>query len=70
MTAAVNAFTARIAPISFARHEQARVLRSITQQPPRHDRSYIAQPGAGAAAARAIRNSQLEAQKRARRVGA
>lgn len=69
MTTTVNAFTARIAPISFARHEQARVLRSIDQQPPQYDRSYIAQPGAGAAAARAIRNSQLEAQQRARRAG-
>ena len=67
MTTTVNAFTARIAPISFKRHEQARVLRAITQQPPQYDRSYIAQPGAGAAAARAIRNSQIEAQKRARR---
>ena len=65
----VNAFTARISPISFARHEQARVLRAIEQQPPQYDRSYIAQPGAGAAAARAIRNSQIEAQKRSRRAG-
>ena len=67
MTPAVNAFTTRISPISFKRHEQARVVRAITQQPPQYDRSYIAQPGAGAAAARAIRNSQLEAQQRARR---
>lgn len=66
----MNAFTTRIAPISFKRHEQARVLHSIEQQPPQYDRSYIAQPGAGAAAARAIRNSQIEAQKRSRRVGA
>ena len=65
----VNAFTTRIAPISFKHYEQPRVLRAITQQPPQYDRSYIAQPGAGAAAARAIRNSQLEAQKRARRAG-
>ncbi len=65
----VNAFTTRIAPVAFKHYEQTRVLRAITQQPPQYDRSYIAQPGAGAAAARAIRNSQLEAQKRARRAG-
>ena len=47
--------------------EKARVVRAITQQPPQYDRSYIAQPSAGAAAARAIRNSQIEAQKRSRR---
>ena len=70
MTTTVNASTTRIAPIKpFKAAEQARVLRSITQQPPQYDRSYIAQPGAGAAAARAIRNSQIEAQKRARRAG-
>ena len=28
MTVAVNAFTTRIAPISFARHEHARVVRA------------------------------------------
>ena len=44
-------------------------MRAIDQQPPQYDRSYIAQPGAGAAAARAIRNSQIEAQKRVRRGG-
>ena len=66
-----NAFTCRIAPVApvapFKHSQQPRVLRSIDQQPPQYDRSYIAQPGAGAAAARAIRNSQIEAQKRARR---
>lgn len=66
----VNAFTARIAPVSFKQHEQARVLRAIAQQPPRYDRSYITQTSDGAAAARAIRNSQIEAQQRARRFGA
>ena len=63
MTTTVNAFSTPIAPVAF------RVLRSTTQHPPQYDRSYIAQPGAGAAAARAIRNSQIEAQKRARRAG-
>ena len=66
----MNAFTHRVSPISpFKLSQQPRVLRSIAKQPPQYDRSYIAQPGAGAAAARAIRNSQLEAQKRARRAG-
>ena len=64
----MNAFTHRIAPVAPFKHsQQPRVLRSIAKQPPQYDRSYIAQPGAGAAAARAIRNSQIEAQKRARR---
>lgn len=65
----MNAFTHRIAPVAPFKHSrQPRVLRSIAKQPPQYDRSYIAQPGgAGAAAARAIRNSQIEAQKRARR---
>ena len=67
-TPAINAFTTRIAPISFKRHEQARVVRAITQQPHQYDRSYIAR-AAAAPAARAIRNSQIEAQKRARRAG-
>ena len=67
----MNAFTTRIAPITpFKRSQQARVLRSILQQPPQYDQSCIARPGAGAAAAKAIRGSQIEAQRRARRVGA
>jgi hypothetical protein len=66
----MNAFTHRVSPISpFKLSQQPRVLRSIAQQPPQCDHSYIAQPGAGVAAARAIRNSQLEAQQRARRAG-
>lgn len=68
---APNAFTARSAPtIQFKTSQQARVLRVITQQPPQYDRSCIACPGAGAAAAKAIRSSQIEAQRRARRAGA
>ena len=64
-----NAFTARISPIApFKR--QARVLRSIAQQPPQYDTSCIAAHDAGAAAAKAIRGSQIEAQRRARRLNA
>lgn len=66
----MNAFAARIAPITFKRSEQARVLRAITQQPPRHEPDLIAAPSVGAAAALAIRSSQIEAQRRARRAGA
>lgn len=67
----MNAFTARIAPsIQFKRSQQARVLRAITQQPPQYDQGCTASPDAGAAAAKAIRGSQIEAQRRARRVGA
>lgn len=66
----MNAFTARIAPITFKASEQARVLRAIAQQPPRHEPGRIAAPSSGAAAALAIRSSQIEAQQRARRVGA
>lgn len=63
-----NAFTTRIAPISpFKLSQQPRVLRAITQQPPQHDRSCIAPACPGVAAALAIRNSQVEAQRRARR---
>jgi len=66
----MNAFTARIAPITFKGSEQARVLRAINQQPPRHEPHPSAVLGAGAAAVLAIRNSQFDAQRRARRVGA
>ena len=67
----MNAFTVRMAPsIRFKHSEQPRVLRSITTQPPQYDTSCIAVPIAGAAAAQAIRSSQIEAQQRARRAGA
>lgn len=66
---APNAFTARIAPITFTRSQQARVLRSIDKQPPQHDRRSIALHDADQlAAAKAVRSSQFEAQKRARRL--
>lgn len=67
---APNAFTHRVAPITFKGSEQARVLRAITQQPPRHEPGRIAAPSAGTVAALAIRSSQFDAQRRARRAGA
>ena len=67
----MNAFAVRMAPsIRFKRSEPPRVLRSIATQPPQYDTSCIAAPIAGAAAAQAIRASQIEAQRRARRAGA
>lgn len=67
----MNAFTARIAPISpFKRSQQARVLRSITHQPPQYNAIPVVARTDGAVAALAIRNSQFEALQRARRAGA
>lgn len=67
----MNAFTTRIAPsIQFKRSQQARVLRSITQQPPQYHAIPLAARTDGAVAALAIRSSQIEAQRRARRAGA
>ena len=64
----MNAFTARIAPIApFKRSQQARVLRSIAQQPPQYHAIPLAARTDGAVAALAIRSSQIEAQRRARR---
>ena len=66
----MNAFTSRIAPIVPFKHaQQARVLRAIVQ-PPKYEKPAIAGRCAGAAAAQAIRGSQIEAQRRARRAGA
>ncbi|MDD2711325.1 MAG: hypothetical protein PHU77_00255 [Simplicispira sp.] len=70
MTAA-NAFTVRSAPtIQFKTSQQARVLRAITHQPPQYNATPIAARTDGAVAALAIRNSQFEAQRRARRAWA
>lgn len=67
----MNAFTVRAAPsIQFKVSQQARVLRSITHQPPQYNAIPIAARTDGAVAALAIRSSQIEAQRRARRVGA
>lgn len=67
----MNAFTARSAPsIQFKLSEQPRVLRSITHQPPQYNARPIAARVDGAVAALAIRSSQIEAQRRARRAGA
>lgn len=46
----MNAFTHRVSPISlFKLSQQPRVLRSIAQQPPQCDHSWIATPGTAAA---------------------
>lgn len=67
----MNAFTAHIAPIvPFTRQQQARVLRAITHQPPQYHAIPIAVRTDGAIAALAIRSSQFEAQRCARRAGA
>lgn len=67
----MNAFTVRMVPsIRFKRSEQPRVLRSIVTQPPQYHVSSIAARTDGAIAALAIRGSQIEAQRRARRAGA
>lgn len=67
----MNAFAVRAAPsIQFKASQQARVLRSITQQPPQYHATPVAVRNDGAVAALAIRSSQIEAQRRARRAGA
>ena len=67
----MNAFAVRIAPtIKFKRSQQTRVLRSIAQQPPQYHAIPLAARTDGAVAALAIRSSQIEAQRRARRAGA
>ena len=71
---AVNAFTARISPISFKRHEQARVARvaRIVKQPPQFGiGQHAAAPkdASALAAVRALQGAQFERTEHLARYG-
>ena len=71
MTTTVNAFTARIAPISFARHEQARVARIVKQPPKFGIGQHAAAPkdASALAAVRALQGAQFERTEHLARYG-
>ena len=69
---AVNAFTTRIAPISFKHYEQPRVLRSIAKQPPQFGiGQHAAAPkdASALAAVRALQGAQFERTEHLARYG-
>ena len=71
MTVAVNAFTTRIAPISFKRHEQARVARIVKQPPQFGIGQHAAAPkdASALAAVRALQGAQFERTEHLARYG-